>query len=641
MQKTILSNDPHDLISWEDTSNKGFPNHEFNPDNCLLKYKASNINYPLFQKLKDFTYDIDIQEFTDWYSKLDGATKRKITSYNSQELIHFIRKLYSKEILGNNEVKSKNFCDKEQNFEYEKPREEVHDIYSKDNYEEGKVSDENDIETTKETENTEEQNLDKDKFNEKDILKYIKICSLEDVTDTLIFNIESNDLKEYVKYFSKGDSKIKPINIELKDNEWYFTLPNWDNLQSFLQIIICTLIILHYEYYLLTNELYEMQFFNKLKEFFQENDSKLNELIGNKVDTTNEIFSKHNLIFLAKECSYNFIEKYSNEKFKQVKNKLYHFNIKILEELKNNLSEFKTNEEKLKFLFEKVSFYSLKDLKDAKHFIYFEFRKFLLKYNDQNQKLNVFYRNVIYNTEKLKPIKDKYLEKTKTLLKDILNNNEEIIEFGSYFTGLATEFSDIDILIFYEDCKPEFRYGELLQNDLEIIKDKKNIKNLKIKLIYSKKHNSIPVIKIEYDVSEEINLNEINFSLKYLDGYEDDLKKIKIDITFTNEEKRVENTKNVRRIIKQSLNKYIQLKPVILYSKIYFKRQGMDSTYEGGINCISLFCLPRNILVMYEQNDFPINSFSNLIILLDTSKKFGHYNYLYGIDKDGYDYKLT
>ena len=122
-------------------------------------------------------------------------------------------------------------------------------------------------------------------------------------------------MKKYVKYFSKGDSKIKPINIELKENEWYFTLPNWDNLQSFLQIIICALIILHYEYYLLTNELYEMQFFNKLKDFFQENDSKLNELIGNKVDTTNEIFSKHNLIFLAEECSYNFIEKYSNEKF--------------------------------------------------------------------------------------------------------------------------------------------------------------------------------------------------------------------------------------------------------------------------------------------------------------------------------------
>ena len=87
-QQTILSNDSHDLISWQDTSNKGFSNHKFKLENCLPKYKASNINYPLFQKLKDFTYDIDIQEFTDWYSKLDGATKRKITSYNSQELIN-------------------------------------------------------------------------------------------------------------------------------------------------------------------------------------------------------------------------------------------------------------------------------------------------------------------------------------------------------------------------------------------------------------------------------------------------------------------------------------------------------------------------------------------------------------------------
>ena len=210
-QQTILSNDSHDLISWQDTSNKGFSNHKFKLENCLPKYKASNINYPLFQKLKYFTYDIDIQEFTDWYSKLDGATKRKITSYNSQELINFIHNLYSKEILGNNEVKSKNYCDKEQNFEYEKPREEVHDIYSKDNYEEGKVSDENDIETTKETENTEEQNLNKDKYNEKDVLKFIKICSLEDVKDTLIFNIESNDLKEYVKYFPKGIPKLSQL----------------------------------------------------------------------------------------------------------------------------------------------------------------------------------------------------------------------------------------------------------------------------------------------------------------------------------------------------------------------------------------------------------------------------------------------
>ena len=629
--QTILRKDSHYLKS-ED-------NREL--ENCLPLYIASNINYPLFQKLKDFISDIDIQQFLDWYSKLDGDTKRKITSYKSQKLIHFVSQLNLKEISGKNKVKCKDFCDQEKNFEYEKPREEVHDIYSTDNYEEVKESDENDIVSTKETENTEEQNLNKDKFNEKDVLKYIKICSLENSADTLIFNIESNELKEYINHFSKGDSKIKPINPELIDNEWYITIKNWDNIQSFLQIFVCTLTLLHYEYYLLTNELYGMPFYNELKKYFEEYDSKLNELIGNKVDVTNDIFSRHNLIFLLEECSCNYIEKYSKKDFHPDKKDFYLLNMKILKKLKNNLSEFNTNEEKLKNLFEKMSFYNLTDLKEARHFIYFEFRKFLLKYNDQDQQLKVFYRNVIYNTEILKPIKDKYLETTKELLKDILNNNEEIIEYGPYFTGLTTEFSDMDIQIFYYDCLPDWKYGEILENDLKIIIDKKNIKNLKIRFISRTKKGTPPVIKLKYDVSNEIDLNKINFSLKYLDRKDDELTKINIDITFTNIEKEFKKTKKVGEIIKESLIKHKQLKPVILYSKTYFKKQGIYSTLKGGINSISLFSLPRNILAMYEKKHISTDSFSNLKILHKTSKKFGHYNYLYGINEDGYDYTLV
>ena len=43
---------------------------------------------------------------------------------------------------------------------------------------------------------------------------------------------------------------------------------------------------------------------------------------------------------------------------------------------------------------------------------------------------------------------------------------------------------------------------------------------------------------------------------------------------------------------------------------------------------------------MYEKKHISTDSFSNLKILRKTSKKFGHYNYLYGIDEDGYDYTL-
>ena len=640
--QTILDKNYYDLQSGEDAPNKMLLNHESNLDSCILKFKTPNGNYPFFQKLKYFKYVIDIQDFLDWYSKLDEATKRKITSYNSQKLIHFIGQLYLIEIQEKKKPICRNYCEQEQQDLYcinsKEENSKLYDGFYSDI--EGKESDENDIKTT--SENTEEQNLNENKIYEKDVSKYTKICSLKEAADTLIFDVDSKKLNGYLNFFSKGDSKVKPINPELIDNEWYIALPSWENLQSFLQIIVCTLILMHYEYYLLTDKIYEMQFFNKLRKFFEQNDSKLNELLGSKVDVTNDIFSQHNSIFLAEECSSIFIEKYSDEEFHPDKNEFYLFNFKALEELKNDLSEFKTNEEKLKILFEKISFFKLENLKDAKHFIYFEFRNFLLKYNDPEQKIDVFYRNIIYNTEKLKPIKEKYLKFTKKLLKKIFFNNERIVQFGSYFTGLATELSDIDILIFYNDGRTEVQYGNYLLSYLDYLQKEKIIKNFEYKY-YFKNLNAPPVIKITYDVSEEIEnyLNEINFSLKYLDSKKDDLKKIKFDISFTNNLQRVLNTLKLGEIIKTSLIHYKQLKPVILYLKIYFITEETYSTYKGGINSLSLYSFPRNILVEYDKNKLPINSFSKKTILFKVSEKFGHYNFLYGIGKDGNDYRLN
>lgn len=66
----------------------------------------------------------------------------------------------------------------------------------------------------------------------------------------------------------------------------------------------------------------------------------------------------------------------------------------------------------------------------------------------------------------------------------------------------------------------------------------------------------------------------------------------------------------------------------------------MYSTYKGGINSLSLFCLARNILVTYERNHFDVNLFSKEKLLFYISEKFGHYKYNYGINKDGFDYTL-
>ena len=112
------------------------------------------------------------------------------------------------------------------------------------------------------------------------------------------------------------------------------------------------------------------------------------------------------------------------------------------------------------------------------------------------------------------------------------------------------------------------------------------------------------------------------------------------DITFTKDNKRVKNTKETVRIIKETSKRYKQLKPIILYLKTYFKKHKMYSTYKGGINSLSIFCLARNIFVTYEKYGFDVNLFPKEKILFLITEKFGNYKYQYGIDKDGFDYTL-
>ena len=52
------------------------------------------------------------------------------------------------------------------------------------------------------------------------------------------------------------------------------------------------------------------------------------------------------------------------------------------------------------------------------------------------------------------------------------------MEYGSYFTDLSTEFSDIDILLVYDEEKGEEKYGVDLVKILGEIKEKSNLKKL-------------------------------------------------------------------------------------------------------------------------------------------------------------------
>ena len=610
----------------------------------LLKFKAPDYISKFFQEINDHEYDLNIGEIISWYSELDEQTKTEITSFNNSELIQ----LLCNEIIMDKTIKPKPEPKDEPKSEtnsittsnYDNtPTQELLDQeqeqYKSDSYFVKDTEFQNLItneETTKDTENGEELYINKNLIKEEDLFKNTKACSLKDDPDTLIFNIEPNKLEEYLNCFPKEGSTIKPIIPKLINNTWHITLQDWTNLLeslSFCQIMASIFILLHFQYYCHTGEKFEMPFYKELRRISQDNELTINELCRINFDV-NAIFNQYNSFFIAYKCTNNYMNTYipKDTNFDSVE--LCVFNINILKNLKKNISKYNTNKENLENLFRIISFYSPKDIINSKHFIYNEIKNYLINYNVNDQEIDATYRNIQYNNKILEPIRKECLEKTKRLLKKKLGPQIEIVEFGSSSTGLSTEFSDMDILIYDEKIENEKKFGEYLKNALK--KENLNIEDHLDNL------HAPPVITITYYVSEEY-FTRNNFAVKYLYGIED-LNKIKIDITFTKDNKRVENTKETVRIIKETLKRYKQLKPIILFLKTYFKKHKMYSTYKGGINSLSIFCLARNIFVTYEKYGFDVNLFPKEKILFLITEKFGNYNYQYGIDKDGFDYTL-
>ena len=221
-------------------------------------------------------------------------------------------------------------------------------------------------------------------------------------------------------------------------------------------------ILLHFEYYCHTGKTYEMPFYKELRGISQDN-----ELCRNNVDVTNDIFNEYNSFFIATKCTHNYIYRYIPKDKNFDLDELFNFNIKILKNLKNKISKYNTNKENLKILFRIIPFYSLKDIIYSKNFIYNEIKNFLINYNKIAQEIDATYRNIQYNNKILEPIRKEYLGKTKRLLKKILGPQIEIVEYGSSFTGLSTELSDIDISIYDEKIKDEIKFGGYLQKILK------------------------------------------------------------------------------------------------------------------------------------------------------------------------------
>ena len=190
------------------------------------------------------------------------------------------------------------------------------------------------------------------------------------------------------------------------------------------------------------------------------------------------------------------------------------------------------------------------------------------------------------NVTNLKNIRLKYLAEIENLIKTKLETKYEIKfgHYGSYFTDLSIESSDLDILINYK--------SKNIENNNDFYKDIISLLNQnesKFEFIRPIFSASVPVIKLQIDIKNEIN----DIKLKPMPYFEDDneIEKINFDLTFTQNEQDFQHCQQIVSYINQSLISYPIIKSLLLILKRYLKTMKMNKSFHGGLSSYSLYLL--------------------------------------------------
>ena len=263
-------------------------------------------------------------------------------------------------------------------------------------------------------------------------------------------------------------------------------------------------------------------------------------------------------------------------------------------------------------------------------------------FNDLTEEIISHEENITDNLILLEKYRKDIYEKINNFIKNFLDENNfkvQLINYGSHETGLSIECSDIDILIkFYKknnisnfniNINNQQNIEEILgliYNELNNKKEQFNI--LQINAIYKA---SVPVLKIKFDL-ESIIPNEIKNQIKekYKFNFEEDILQLNFDFTFQEVEK-IEDDIHIPSLeiisfIKNSINIYKEIKPIILILKRFLKINKLNSSFHGGLSSYSLFLLlysyirylyiPNNSLGHYLYGFFEFYSNFNFGIYL-------------------------
>ncbi len=409
----------------------------------------------------------------------------------------------------------------------------------------------------------------------------IKFFTSKEINDTLIINYEelknSENLENIIELLTNNDYCIEGPSPKFFENNWYIPLPEWVysiksfdpfNLTLTIILLIIILIISQDSNNNSTTKTNLIDDKDDLDVIFEQNKKKIDELKEDE-KIIESIFSEKIVTHISKQ-----ITKFYNQNCNlNEENKIDYFDNQLTE-LQKYISKYETSQEQLEKLFEKITFYTSSDILNSYHYTFICFRKFLLNcssYMYLTKIMNKVLKKISNDNDIIKPHKDKIV----SLIKNIISNKLEkyysikYIEYGSSAIGLDIKSSDRDILISFEikDKSKNIDSGEFCEIVAALLEKNIKLPDLNIKVIHPENHIK-ELIKLKYKRNEKI---------------------IQIDITFTKNKEYVENLEEMIKLEKKDLEKYPNLRPLILIIKSILKYERLNNVYYGGLNSSSVF----------------------------------------------------
>ena len=225
----------------------------------------------------------------------------------------------------------------------------------------------------------------------------------------------------------------------------------------------------------------------------------------------------------------------------------------------------------------------------------------------------------------MKSLYEEKLQKIELMIQNGLSENYEIKfgHYGSFFSNLSIEGSDLDVLIYFHKKKKD---ADFYKDILNVLEQKEN----EFENICPILTASVPVIKLQLDIKEEIKEKDIK--LKNTSYFEEEaLTKMKIDLTFTENEQDFQHSQEIVSYINKSIEEYPQIKPILLLLKRYFNEMNMNKNYTGGLCSYSLFLL---ILSFCKYNKKCECTTKLLFYFMENFTYFDYCNYCIDVEKD-------